>query len=90
MERLVANQEAQGFKSPTARAMKYKAQGNLGCTYGLEVDGSYYTQTKFPNEFGSIHEMDEGGQFGWKWWMSKYEPEQIGEFPEQCDLTDKL
>lgn len=70
---------------------KYKAQGKSGCTYGLKTEEGYYTQAKYPNgEFASVNEMDEGGRFGWKWWMSKYDPEQVDTFPDDCDLTEKL
>jgi hypothetical protein len=71
--------------------MKYKAQGTNGCTFGLQTDDKCYMQIKYPNnEFGTVQEIEEGGQFGWKWWMSKHEPEEIESFPEQCDLTNKL
>lgn len=70
-------------------AMKYKAQGASGCTYGLEIETEYYIQIQHPTgEFGSVHELAEGGQFGWDWWINKYEPIGVDEFPDGCALSE--
>jgi hypothetical protein len=70
---------------------KYKAEGSSGCTYGLEVQESYYIQIHLPNgDFGSIQEIEKEGRFGWDYWIGKFSPKEIESFPENCQLDSKI
>lgn len=67
---------------------KYKADGGgLGTTYGLATDDGFYMQIVYNNgTVGTIHEVEEDGHWGWNWWLSVHEPEQVESFPEDVEL----